>query len=72
MSNMSQIAERGWWMDAMTVCPIVASSCMCSITFSAAKLSRPEHGRHGLTFGHARALSEGGERNKSAQSRPKC
>ena len=44
LSNMSQIAERGWWIDAMTVCPSVASSCMCSITFSAAKLSRPGHG----------------------------
>jgi len=41
LSNMSQMAERGWWMDAITVWPSMARSCMCSITFSAAKLSRP-------------------------------
>lgn len=41
LSNMSQIADLGWWMDAMMVWPRSARLDMCSITFSAAKLSSP-------------------------------
>ena len=41
LSNISQMAERGWWMEAMTVWPRPARLLMCSITFSAAKLSSP-------------------------------
>lgn len=43
LSNMSQMAERGWWMDAMMVWPRSARLLMCSITFRAAKLSSPGH-----------------------------
>ncbi len=51
LSNMSQMADRGWWMDAMMVWPRSARLLMCSITFSAAKLSSPTRAKP-LLSGH--------------------
>ena len=42
--NMSQMAVRGWWMEATTVWPIAARQDMCSMMFRAAKESRPDVG----------------------------
>ena len=36
-----KISARGWWMEAMIVCPRDANCAIWSITLRAAKLSRP-------------------------------
>lgn len=39
--NMSQMAERGWWMAATMVCPRAARLLRCSMMLRAAKESSP-------------------------------
>ena len=41
LSKAEKISWRGWWMEQAMVCPAFVNAIRCSITASAAVLSRP-------------------------------
>lgn len=62
-SNMFQIAERGWWMDAITIFPEAWHMlCRCLRVVRAAKASRPE-------VGSSRNRTEGAASSPTATAR---